>query len=55
MPDHDHYFRQRMESELEAAQRADDASVAEIHRALAERYRQMIEDGGDQVAQPIPA
>lgn len=55
MNDHGQYYRRRMEAELEAAKRAEDASVAEVHRSLAERYRKMIEEGSDEAGEPLTA
>lgn len=55
MTDQGQYYRQRMEAELDAAEQAEDATVAAVHRSLADRYRQMIEDGGDEAQQPLTA
>lgn len=43
MADNESYYRNRIEEELAAAERADDPSVANIHRDLARRYRDLIE------------
>ena len=44
MTDHGEYYRHRMEEELAAAEAADDISVAQIHRALADGYRRIIDE-----------
>lgn len=44
MTEHGEYYRRRMEEELIAAERSMDSSVAQIHRALADGYRRMIEE-----------
>jgi hypothetical protein len=44
MTDHVEYYRHRMEEELAAADGADDISVAQIHRAMADGYRRMIDE-----------
>ncbi|HET9337259.1 MAG TPA: hypothetical protein VFO12_12725 [Sphingomicrobium sp.] len=46
MNDHGQYYRRRLEAEIEAAEQAVDAGAAEIHRALAELYRQLISESG---------
>ena len=51
MTDQGQYYRQRMEAELDAAEQA----VAAVHRSLADRYRQMIEDCGEEAQQPLTA
>ena len=44
MDDNGQYYRRRMEAELQAAECCEDVSVAQIHRALADGYRRLIEE-----------
>lgn len=44
MSDEGDYYRRRMEAELDAAERSEDPSVVQIHLALADSYRRMIEE-----------
>lgn len=44
MSDGGEYYRQRLEAELAAADQANDAQAALIHRALAARYRQLLQE-----------
>ena len=55
MNDHVEYYQHRLETELAAADRAKDASVQQIHRALADRYRQLLSELGDQAGIGVPA
>ena len=55
MNDHGQYYRRRMEAELAAAEKADDASAANIHRSLADRYRELIGESEGEAAQSAPA
>lgn len=54
------YYRQRADEELAAAERAADPSIAQIHRDMAERYRDLMDGGtafaplGGPVAEPGP-
>ena len=39
MSESDSYFRKRVDDELAAAERSADPSISEIHREMAQRYR----------------
>ena len=43
MTDNDLYYRKRIEEELAAANCAAHVSISNIHREMAERYRDMLE------------
>lgn len=45
------YYQSRLEAELEAADRADDPSIAQIHRDMADRYHELL-DGDAGAPQP---
>ena len=55
MNDHGNYYRRRMEAELDAAERSEDVSAKQVHRALADHYRRMIEEIGDAAGREVPA
>lgn len=38
----DNYYRRRIEEELAAAERSIDPSISQIHREMAQRYRDML-------------
>jgi len=41
--DNDSYYRLRLEEELAAVERASDPVIANVHREMAQRYKQMLE------------
>jgi hypothetical protein len=41
--DDDTYYRLRLEDELAAIERATDPAIANVHREMAQRYKQMLE------------
>lgn len=41
------YYRLRADEELAAAERAGDPAIAQIHRHMAQRYRDMLKDESD--------
>lgn len=43
MVDNDTYYRLRLAEELVASERAGDPVIANVHRELAQRYKQMLE------------
>ena len=47
MTETDNYYRRRIQEELAAAERAADASVSQIHREMARRYRDMLTIGAE--------
>ena len=49
----DEYYRLRLEEELKAAESAPDASIAQIHREMAERYRELV--NGNVAMAPVGA
>lgn len=38
------YYRQRADEEMAAAERADDPGISQIHRELAQRYRDLLNE-----------
>lgn len=44
------YFHQRIEDELSAAELASDPGIAQIHREMAQRYRDLMSDGDNRTA-----
>jgi hypothetical protein len=50
MSDGNNYYRKRIEEELAAADRAGDSSIALIHREMAERYRELLKEQSEELA-----